>query len=78
MNGVFHTRGDQQFEAQYPDTDFELVMPEPANCLAGILIIGLVGINQGCRLRGLWGDLFGAPLADHLLQAAGCFAEPGG
>ena len=60
-NGGFYTFGGQQFEAEYTGTDFELVVvPEPATCFAGILMIGLAGANQGRRLRGLWGNLCGA------------------
>ena len=58
VNGGFYTFGGQPFEAEYTGTDFELVaIPEPANCLAGILMIGLVGIHQRHRLRGLCGNL---------------------
>ena len=61
VNGGFYTFGGQQFEAEYTGTDFELVVvPEPANCFAGILMVVLVGINQGRRRRGPWGNLRGA------------------
>ena len=51
VNGGLYAFGGQTFQAEYTDTDFELVaVPEPATWLAGILMIGLAGLN-GSRLR---------------------------